>query len=65
MCYSKKKMKCLKIWLYNPPKVLKQIMGRYPLNHFYLQVYVVGCADFTVIIVIILFCIDFTTNNVK
>lgn len=38
-------------------------MEIYALNLFYLQEYVVVYADFTVIIVIILFCIEFRKRN--
>lgn len=38
-------------------------MEIYALNHFYLQEFVVVCDDFTVLIVIILFCIEFRKRN--
>lgn len=41
----------------------QQIMEIYALNLFYLQDYVVDDPDFTVITVIILFCIEFTKRN--
>lgn len=38
-------------------------MDIYALNLFYLQEYVVVYADFTVIIMVILFCIEFRKRN--
>lgn len=41
----------------------QQLMEIYALNLFYLQDYVVDYPDFTVITVIILFCIEFRKRN--